>query len=42
MKLLLDTHVVLWWVNEHEKLSTKAISMLLNNENILHLSIVSA
>ena len=41
MKLLLDTHVMLWWVNEHEKLSTKAKSMLLNDENILYLSIVS-
>ena len=42
MKLLLDTHVMLWWVNEYEKLSAKAKSMLLNNDNILYLSIVSA
>ena len=41
MKMLLDTHVVLWWVNEHEKLSDEARSLLLQDTNILYLSIVS-
>ena len=35
MKLLLDTHTALWWVNEHEKLSSKAKAALLNNEYTL-------
>jgi PIN domain nuclease of toxin-antitoxin system len=29
MKLLLDTHTALWWVNEHEKLSPEAKAILL-------------
>jgi len=42
MKLLLDTCVALWLVNEHEKLSSKAKALLLDNTNALHISIVSA
>ncbi|MCL1875397.1 MAG: type II toxin-antitoxin system VapC family toxin [Synergistaceae bacterium] len=42
MKLLLDTHTALWWVNEHEKLSSKAKVMLLNDAHTLYISIVSA
>ena len=41
MKLLLDTHTALWWVNEYEKLSPKAKTMLLDEANILYISIVS-
>ena len=41
MKLLLDTHTVLWWVNEYEKLSPTAKSLLLNEANDLYLSIIS-
>ena len=41
MKVLLDTHVVLWWVNEYEKLSSKAKSALLADENKLYFSIAS-
>ena len=41
MKLLLDTHTALWWVNEHEKLSAKARIMLLDEENTLYISTVS-
>ena len=37
MKVLLDTHVILWWVNEYEKLSSQAKHTLLNEENILYL-----
>ena len=41
MKILLDTHVALWWINEHEKLSPEAKSILRNDENQLYFSIVS-
>jgi len=41
MKLLLDTHTALWWVNEHEKLSSKAKELLLEEECILYISIAS-
>jgi len=42
MKLLLDTHTALWWVNEHEKLSSGAKTMLRDDSNGLYISIVSA
>jgi len=42
MKLLLDTHTALWLVNDHEKLSSKAKAMLLDDANLLYISIVSA
>ena len=41
MDILMDTHVALWWVNEHEKLSHKARSILLDESNNLHISIAS-
>jgi len=41
MKILLDTHTALWWVNEHEKLSPTAIAVLLDDSNTLYLSIIS-
>ena len=41
MKLLLDTHTALWWVNEPEKLSSKVKAMLLLDSCTLHLSMVS-
>lgn len=42
MKLLLDTHTALWLFNEHEKLSTTAKDLLLDENNELHISIASA
>ena len=42
MKLLLDTHTALWLVNEHEKLSSKAKALLLNEAHELYISIASA
>ena len=42
MKLLLDTHTALWWVNEHEKLSSKAKTLLSSDSHSLYISIVSA
>ena len=41
MKLLLDTHTALWWVNEHERLSLTAKDMLLCNDSTLYISIAS-
>ena len=41
MKVLLDTHVVLWMVNEHEKLSPSAKVLLINDEHTLFISIAS-
>ncbi|MCL2378817.1 MAG: type II toxin-antitoxin system VapC family toxin [Defluviitaleaceae bacterium] len=41
MKLLLDTHTALWWVNEYKKLSPSAKNMLLDDTNKLYISIVS-
>ena len=42
MKLLLDTHTALWCVNRHDKLSTTARKILLDNTHVLHISIISA
>ena len=42
MKLLIDTNAALWLFNEHEKLTTAARECLRNEENRLHISIVSA
>jgi PIN domain nuclease of toxin-antitoxin system len=41
MKLLLDTHTALWLVNEYEKLSSTAQEMLLDDNNMLYISISS-
>jgi len=42
MKLLLDTHTALWWVNEHDKLSSDARALLSDDTHSLYVSIVSA
>jgi len=41
MRVLLDTHTALWWVNEHEKLSSKAQEILRDTSNQLYISAVS-
>ena len=41
MKLLLDTHVFIWWSGEPVKLSKKALDVCENSSNRLILSIVS-
>jgi PIN domain nuclease of toxin-antitoxin system len=41
MKLLLDTHTALWWVNEHEKLSSRAKTMLMDDSHMLYISVAS-
>ncbi len=41
MKLLIDTHVFLWLMDEPEKLSGKALEACKNRENQIYLSVVS-
>ena len=41
MKLLLDTHVFIWWANEPEKLSPKVLSLCADAENTLIVSVAS-
>ena len=41
MKLLLDTHTFIWWANEPEKLSEKAVAACQDDTNTLLLSVVS-
>ena len=41
MKILLDTHTALWWVNEHENLSPAAKSAILDEANTLYISVAS-
>jgi len=42
MRLLLDTHVAIWWINGHKTLPSEVKAMLVNNANSLHVSVVSA
>ena len=41
MKLLLDTHVFIWWATAPEKLSPSALAALVDESNNLFLSIAS-
>lgn len=41
MKLLLDTHVFLWWDSQPDKLSQYVLSLLQNPQNELFLSVAS-
>jgi len=41
MKLLLDTHIFIWWVDQPEKLSPAALSALEDETNDLLLSVAS-
>lgn len=41
MKLLLDTHVFIWWADQPEKLSPAALSALKDEANELLLSVAS-
>ena len=41
MKLLLDTHIFLWWADQPEKLPPAALSALEDDANELLLSVVS-
>jgi len=41
MRLLLDTHTAIWWINGHERLSSKARAMLRGDTHDLYISIIS-
>ncbi len=41
MRLLLDTHIFIWWADEPEKLSSLVLSALEDETNDLLLSVVS-
>jgi PIN domain nuclease of toxin-antitoxin system len=41
MELLLDTHVLLWFLNGDNKLSEKAIKLIENNKNTVFISIAT-
>ena len=41
MKLLLDTHVLIWAINEPKLLSPRVQQLLLDEDNELHASVVS-
>jgi PIN domain nuclease of toxin-antitoxin system len=41
MKLLLDTHIFIWWADQPEKLSPATLSALEDDANELLLSVVS-
>jgi PIN domain nuclease of toxin-antitoxin system len=38
MNLLLDTHVLLWWLDDHSELSPKIKRQIANRENLVFLS----
>ena len=40
MRLLLDTHVLLWWLSDEEKLSSEARDAIADPENTIYLSAV--
>jgi PIN domain nuclease of toxin-antitoxin system len=42
VKLLLDTHTALWWVNEYERVSSKAKTMLMDDQHTRYLSMASS
>lgn len=42
MKLLLDTHALVWWAAGDRKLSRRALAALINPDNERYLSIVTA
>jgi PIN domain nuclease of toxin-antitoxin system len=41
MRLLLDTHIFIWWADEPERLSPFILNALMDEENDLLLSVVS-
>ena len=42
MKLLLDTHALLWWFVNDRRLSASARAAILNEQNEIHVSAVNA
>ena len=39
-RILLDTHVLIWWFNGDEKLGENAIQNIVNPENIIFVSAI--
>ncbi|MGB7565774.1 MAG: type II toxin-antitoxin system VapC family toxin [Prochlorococcaceae cyanobacterium] len=37
-RLLLDTHLVLWWLGDHPQLPKAAVELILNPDNEVHVS----
>lgn len=42
MRLLLDTHALLWWTHDHGKLSAKAFAAIRDGANDVYVSAVTA
>lgn len=42
MKLLLDTHVFLWWLTDHKLLSKAACDAIYHDKNVVFISAASA
>lgn len=42
MRLLLDTHTLLWWHDNPKELSSKALDAIQNEENEVFISVVNA
>jgi len=41
MKLLLDTHILLWWLNDDDKLSKNARQLISHADNVIYVSHIS-
>ncbi len=41
MNLLLDTHIVLWWLGDHPRLSSKARELIADDANSVAVSVAS-
>ena len=41
MKLLLDTHIILWWLEDSDKLSREAVKLISSPNNAVIISAVS-
>ncbi len=41
MNVLLDTHSLLWWLNDDPELSRQAFNVISNGENVIFISVVS-
>ena len=42
MKLLLDTHILLWWLNQDRKLSQTELDIITNPDRLVFVSAVTA
>ena len=42
MKLLLDTHIILWSFSDDDRLSEKARMLIMDRDNIVYFSLISA